>query len=83
MASLGAAAPSATKNGGLHQQQKRFLSDDGGSHGDFAPKKKATVEGEDAAIDMIKDHVKDNKIMLYMKGSPSMPMCGFSAQVRL
>lgn len=27
------------------------------------------------------EHVESNPIMLYMKGNPSMPMCGFSAQV--
>jgi monothiol glutaredoxin len=30
---------------------------------------------------MIRDHVTSNRIMLYMKGTPSMPMCGFSATV--
>eukprot|EP00985_Skeletonema_marinoi_P029108 scaffold26787_cov111-Skeletonema_marinoi.AAC.3 len=30
---------------------------------------------------MIDSHVKANNIMLYMKGSPSQPMCGFSATV--
>mmetsp|Transcript_820 Transcript_820/g.1104 ORF Transcript_820/g.1104 Transcript_820/m.1104 type:complete len:103 (-) Transcript_820:150-458(-) len=30
---------------------------------------------------MIDSHVKSNNIMLYMKGSPSQPMCGFSATV--
>ena len=30
---------------------------------------------------MIAQHIKDNLIMLYMKGTPSMPMCGFSAKV--
>ena len=29
----------------------------------------------------IQDHVESNRIMLYMKGNPSMPMCGFSARV--
>jgi len=27
------------------------------------------------------EHVEGNPIMLYMKGNPSMPMCGFSARV--
>mgnify|MGYP005862526551 CR=1 FL=1 len=54
-----------------------FSSD---SHDDFAPKRKA-VGGEDEAIQMIKEHVESNPIMLYMKGSPNMPMCGFSAKV--
>ena len=30
---------------------------------------------------MIKSQVKSNPVMLYMKGTPSSPMCGFSAQV--
>ncbi len=29
----------------------------------------------------IKDQISDNNILLYMKGSPQMPQCGFSAQV--
>jgi monothiol glutaredoxin len=51
------------------------------SHDDFAPQKKASIENEDEAITMIKDHLAGNKVMLYMKGNPSMPMCGFSAKV--
>ena len=51
-----------------------------GSHDDFAPKRK-NVEGEEEAIRLIKEHVESNPIMLYMKGNPSMPMCGFSARV--
>ena|SRR3989338_7441140 len=30
--------------------------------------------------DQIQKDVKENKIMLYMKGTPEAPMCGFSAQ---
>jgi len=30
---------------------------------------------------MIDSHVKGNRVMLYMKGSPNQPMCGFSATV--
>ncbi|CAJ1969502.1 unnamed protein product [Cylindrotheca closterium] len=56
----------------------RFFSED--SHGDFAPQRKV-VEGEDAAMKMIQEHVESNPVMLYMKGNPSMPMCGFSATV--
>ena len=57
--------------------KRQFSSD---SHDDFAPKKKA-VEGSDEAAEMIKNHVESNPVMLYMKGNPSMPMCGFSATV--
>jgi len=55
-----------------------FFSSD--SHDDFAPKRKE-VKGEEEAVRLIKEHVESNPIMLYMKGNPSMPMCGFSARV--
>jgi len=60
--------------------QFRSFSDD--SHDDFAPqKKKLESDGIAEAMEMIDQHVKDNPIMLYMKGNPSMPMCGFSAKI--
>jgi monothiol glutaredoxin len=31
-------------------------------------------------IDNIKQTIKDNRIILFMKGSPEMPQCGFSMQ---
>ena len=31
--------------------------------------------------DMIKNQIESNNIILYMKGSKEMPMCGFSARV--
>ncbi|WP_038499451.1 Grx4 family monothiol glutaredoxin [Candidatus Palibaumannia cicadellinicola] len=31
-------------------------------------------------IDKIKQQITDNPILLYMKGSPKLPSCGFSAQ---
>ena len=32
-------------------------------------------------IEKIKQQIKENPILLYMKGSPQFPSCGFSAQV--
>ena len=60
-----------------------FASDNDDSHSDFAPQRKATPDDDDDAATqaMIHDHVTSNPIMLYMKGTPSMPMCGFSARV--
>ncbi len=44
-------------------------SADNGSHSDFMPKKKANVpEGMDEVIKLIDKQVKENDIMLYMKG---------------
>lgn len=51
------------------------------SHSDFAPQKKKVVSDTDAALKLIDEHVKANSVMLYMKGTPSQPMCGFSARV--
>ncbi len=31
-------------------------------------------------IDKIKSQIEENKIIVYMKGSPEAPQCGFSAQ---
>lgn len=31
-------------------------------------------------IDKIKKQIADNPILIYMKGSPNMPQCGFSAR---
>lgn len=58
---------------GQPQQQsgRRFAS----SHDDFAPQRTVVDDGEDEAITMIKQHVTDNPVMVYMKGTPSQPMC--------
>jgi len=36
---------------------------------------------EQDTIKSIENDIKNNKVMLYMKGEPSMPQCGFSRQV--
>ena len=62
----------------------------GETHDDFKPKLKAAanvaaggagVSEQDKALKMIESHVTGNLVMLYMKGSPSHPQCGFSAKV--
>ncbi len=50
------------------------------SHDDFKPQKAAPPADLDGAIKMIAEQVKKHKIMLYMKGTPARPQCGFSAQ---
>lgn len=34
----------------------------------------------DSILDKIKQQIGENTILLYMKGSPKLPSCGFSAQ---
>jgi monothiol glutaredoxin len=31
-------------------------------------------------VDRIKKQIEENSVLLYMKGSPKLPMCGFSSQ---
>ena len=52
------------------------------SHDDFKPKKKSGAEpaGMDDAIALIEKQVKEHDVMLYMKGTPDRPQCGFSMQ---
>lgn len=35
---------------------------------------------DNATFEKIKQQIAENKILLYMKGSPKMPQCGFSAR---
>ncbi|MBK2123778.1 Grx4 family monothiol glutaredoxin [Fangia hongkongensis] len=34
---------------------------------------------KETVIETIKEQIEDNSILLYMKGTPNMPQCGFSA----
>ena len=38
------------------------------------------AENNDPVIETIKEQIEANPILLYMKGSPQAPQCGFSAQ---
>ncbi|CAM9199482.1 unnamed protein product, partial [Chrysoparadoxa australica] len=65
----------------LRRLSRPLSSTDDSSDNDFAPQKKAVPEGQDEVHKMIKQQITDNKLMLYMKGTPSQPQCGFSMQV--
>eukprot|EP00951_Prasinocladus_malaysianus_P036818 scaffold390499_cov29-Prasinocladus_malaysianus.AAC.1 len=54
----------------------RAFSDD--THDDFKPKSHGAVEGVHSSIE--KD-IASNRVMVYMKGVPEAPMCGFSNTV--
>lgn len=68
-------------------------ADDSGSHSDFAPQPRAppptlNEPQQDEQERMMKEtlsqidgHVRENPVMLYMKGNPEQPQCGFSARV--
>ena len=52
-----------------------------GSHPDFAPQTKVKLESQSEIFSFIDKAVKDHPVLLFMKGSPGAPRCGFSAQV--
>lgn len=58
----------------------RYFSTSEESHDDFKPKSKVGG-GLDDVLKLIDKQVKEHPIMLYMKGTPSQPQCGFSGQV--
>ena len=44
-------------------------------------KTKEVIKGENmSAQDQIKDIISKNKVVIFMKGTPNAPQCGFSAQ---
>jgi monothiol glutaredoxin len=47
------------------------------SHNDFKPKVKQQITDENV-IGMIDEWVKNNKVVVFMKGTREMPRCGFS-----
>ncbi|KAJ1448266.1 thioredoxin-like protein [Pelagophyceae sp. CCMP2097] len=53
-----------------------------GSHSDFETTQRRLVPTDEEGIKkMIGEQVTENKVMLYMKGTPEAPQCGFSQQV--
>jgi len=60
-----------------HGEQRFFSAD---SHDDFKPKRTEIPTGMEDVLKLIKSQVSENDVMLYMKGTPSAPQCGFSGQ---
>ncbi|RZB84718.1 Monothiol glutaredoxin-S15, mitochondrial isoform B [Glycine soja] len=54
------------------------VSNDPDTHDDFKPANK--LENSNISLaDVIEQDVKDNPVMIYMKGVPDFPLCGFSS----
>ena len=58
----------------------RPFSSDAGSDKDFEPKR-VVPPTYDEVRTKLEELVKNNKVVLFMKGSPTSPQCGFSRQV--
>ncbi|VFQ66871.1 unnamed protein product [Cuscuta campestris] len=82
----GLAAYPATRSssvgcGSWYQVGNRYFSsesNDPDTHEDFRPTSKVESSGV-SLKDIIEQDVKENPVMLYMKGVPELPRCGFSS----
>ncbi|KAL3817109.1 hypothetical protein ACHAXA_009940 [Cyclostephanos tholiformis] len=83
LGSRAAAVAASASSCHLPPARRGLSTSDAPSHDDFSPRKKVDLsnDSESEIQDLIDAHVKSNRVMLYMKGSPSQPMCGFSATV--
>ncbi|KAM7480377.1 hypothetical protein LguiA_028590 [Lonicera macranthoides] len=81
VAALPAARSSAFASGSFYQHGMRFSStipSDRDTHEDFRPTNKLESSGL-SLKDIVEKDVKDNPVMIYMKGVPDFPQCGFSS----
>ena len=62
----------------LARQPSRLCS---GIHDDFKPQKRAYANPETEVEDQIKADIAKDKVVVFMKGVPDAPMCGFSNTV--
>lgn len=81
IAALPNARSTATASSYFYQSQFRSstsVPDDPDTHEDFRPTSK--VEGSGFSLkDIVERDVKENPVMIYMKGVPDLPRCGFSS----
>ncbi|KAI4355713.1 hypothetical protein L6164_004460 [Bauhinia variegata] len=66
--------------GSFYRYGTRYLttvSNDPDTHDDFKPTNKLDSDSMSLA-DVVEQDVKDNPVMIYMKGVPDFPQCGFS-----
>ena len=50
-------------------------------HDDFKPQRKSYAAGPDGVKEQIGKDIEENKVVVFMKGVPDAPMCGFSNTV--
>ncbi|WOL09000.1 monothiol glutaredoxin-S4, mitochondrial-like [Canna indica] len=63
-------------NGFATSDHSTKITNDPDTHEDFQPTNKSTGI---SLLDIVEQDVKENSVMIYMKGLPDAPRCGFSA----
>lgn len=76
----GSASPIQQMGPAINHQILRFatIPGDSDTHEDFQPTSK-TADSNVSVKDVVEQDVKENPVMIYMKGHPDAPRCGFSA----
>ncbi|KAG2317786.1 hypothetical protein Bca4012_068732 [Brassica carinata] len=72
-----ASASSIFQNGMM--RYSTTVPSDSDTHDDFKPTQKVPSGSTDSLKDLVENDVKENPVMIYMKGSPEAPQCGFSS----
>ncbi|GKV35808.1 hypothetical protein SLEP1_g44020 [Rubroshorea leprosula] len=76
-----AARSSRIVSGSFYQNGNKYFSTvphDADTHEDFRPTNK--LQGSAVSLkDVVEQDVKENPVMIYMKGVPEFPQCGFSS----
>jgi len=70
--------PATAARAPLAAYARRHFSDD--SHDDFKPKRAEVASELTEVMVLIEQQIKENPVLLFMKGTPSQPQCGFSLQ---
>mmetsp|Transcript_30697 Transcript_30697/g.27154 ORF Transcript_30697/g.27154 Transcript_30697/m.27154 type:complete len:159 (-) Transcript_30697:27-503(-) len=69
------------KVGNYWMNNARRFSTNESTHDDFKANNKQTLEDYEATKEYFDKTLKENSVVLFMKGNPSMPQCGFSNYV--
>ncbi|KAH9666538.1 Monothiol glutaredoxin-S15 [Citrus sinensis] len=81
IASYPSARSSRIVSGSLYRNGMKYSTDvpnDPDTHEDFRPTSKVDASGL-SLKEVVEQDVKENPVMLYMKGVPEFPQCGFSS----
>ncbi|CAM6028792.1 unnamed protein product [Sphagnum balticum] len=73
-------AASQLSQGGAWYTQRSAVGEDTDSHDDFRPVHRESVSVP-SVYELIEQDIQENPVMVYMKGVPGAPQCGFSSMV--
>ncbi|CAN6886519.1 unnamed protein product, partial [Brassica oleracea] len=64
---------------GMMRSYSTTVPSESDTHDDFKPTQKVPSGSTASLMDIVENDVKENPVMIYMKGVPEAPQCGFSS----